>query len=254
MNTCGKCSAPTDTYLCWDCTKALRKILIELKQMVTQLEIQVTRQAVGAKSPGGKSAETPLIFDAWASESADIVFQTLAAWSEENPLGVDAYTRARRQAQWLVDNVVVLSQDENAADCLDEVTHALRVALRTIDRKANLIPLGVCDCGTSILARPWKKVVVCNKCDSAYDVQATRANLQQLGRDRIVTAQEAIALGELYGKALNRKTITTWVRRGKLQQGENASGVYTYRFGDLLDLCRERVADEIQPDGVEVER
>lgn len=244
MAECAKCRRPAEVTLCWDCTKRLREILIEVADLAQDLEIQVTRQSVAAKSPGGEAAETPLMFDEYASEVARVVRDTLQPYYMPTGklravelLGLSVYAQIEWMARILAFHVSVLVRDESNRSLYEEVMHARSLILKAIDRRPNLILLGVCGCKRPVYSLPDKRVYVC-ECGQVFDVQASRKILRGLGRDQLVTARQAEQLGEIEGKQLKAATIWKWVQRGKLDVADTDSttGDRLYRFGDLLDL------------------
>lgn len=79
--TCQQCSADTPDQLCWECLGKLRKILLDLREMIAELQLQVTRQSKGAPPVGrGGSGDPVLPFDVDASDTFDDLIKTLARW------------------------------------------------------------------------------------------------------------------------------------------------------------------------------
>src|SRR5690606_4602273 len=164
VTECAKCRRPAEVTLCWDCTKRLREILIEVSQLAEHLEIQVTRQSVAAKSLGGEAAEAPLMFDEYASDMARVVRDTLQPYymptgplRSVELLGLSVYAQIEWMARILAFHVSVLVRDESNRSLCDEVTHARGLILRAIDRRPNLILLGVCSCKRPVYSLPNKR-------------------------------------------------------------------------------------------------
>lgn len=246
-NHCPRCNSPDrqpDTTLCFECVKKLRALLVEIRTLVGELELQITRQSVGEKSVGGKSDEAPMMFDEKASEALDIMLATLAAWTEghSEKLAWSSLSRAGKTiaiCDWLIHNVVWLSRQDDAVTAYEEFEHLVRLSFFAIDRKVQKIPIGICDCGRPVHTTAARKTVSC-ACGQVYDVESSREKIRKQGEEQWVTADEAIALGEVRGRRFNKHTIRSWVRREKLVvRGLGTSGENLYRFGDLLALRSE---------------
>lgn len=79
---CGVCSVPSEQPLCWTCLGRLRGIIVGLKWAAKELQVQVTKQSVGAPSVGSHEGHIwKLPFDLASSDIADEVYSVLARWS-----------------------------------------------------------------------------------------------------------------------------------------------------------------------------
>ncbi|WP_063042178.1 MULTISPECIES: hypothetical protein [Nocardia] len=241
MSQCDRpnCSRPAEHYLCWDCVKSLRKLLLDIVDLAEDLEIQATRQSVGEKSPGGSNSETPLMFDEHASDAARVIRDTLGPYAPHpgtETSGWDIYRVITWMARRLSDEVLLLAKSEIAAEVYNEIDHAHKVAVKAVTPRPGLLWLGDCDCGRPVYGAAHKRLAVCS-CGSAFSIQDTRDKLRELGRDYQVTARQAEALGEFEGKKFKRSTIRVWVNRGKIDSvgDDPETGEHLYRFGDLLD-------------------
>lgn len=241
LSPCQHCDKPTPDFICFQCTSRLSVLLGDIREIIDELDVQITKQSVGAKSVGGKSSEASLVFDEHASEVLDLIVATLAPWTEGFNVTIAwiSLTKAGKAvllAEFLMKRTTDIARREpNAGQMLEECAYAYRKALEAIDRRQAKIPLGVCTCGRFVHGDGDAVVAVC-ACGEPWGVQATRERLTALGREQLVTAQEAIAIGQLEGRQFNKWTILSWVKRGKLDIRDVTGGENYYRFGDLLAL------------------
>lgn len=253
-----------DGQYCFDCAKAIRKILLDIYDLVEELEIQVTRQNVAPRQPGGTGTkdEFPILFDQRASEVTDLVLETLGQWTGEvtrrQPAATTCssrYERARLLTQHLATCALELSLEPGIQD---ELRYLRSRVLKVIDIQPGTIPIGACGCGEVVRARArWQDnewvyppTTTCRGCGQLYDVATSRAKLQERGREQLVTAQEAVALGEIAeGVQFKEATIRNWVRRGHLEVRETdpVTRQNKFRFSDLLALAaRSRVKGQLE--------
>lgn len=239
MTKCKNCGGEAENYLCFSCVRRLRDLLIECRDLVDELEVQITRQSVGTKSVGGStSAEDPLVFDEAASKVLDQFLERLSNWALGEKVAWVSLSRGGKAVfalDHLIANVFELSKQEGGYLAFGEFSYLKFKALSAIDRKEPKIPLGTCECGRMIHGKPGRSSAPC-PCGAVYNVRASRLKLQLLGRDQLVTATQAVALGEIEGRRLNKNTIRSWAKRGKLESHGTDDGENLYRFGDLLDL------------------
>src|SRR6266568_2374322 len=79
--TCGSCGRESEFPLCWPCTSELRKVIMKLYDQIDELQVQVTRQSVGAPSVGSSGGhEQALPYDVGASNMADELRKVLTHW------------------------------------------------------------------------------------------------------------------------------------------------------------------------------
>lgn len=225
--------------LCWTCTKNLRKLLTEVADdLIPELGVQISRQSVGEKSPGGGGDEAPILFDARASEVLDLVLETAASWVPENAPGIGSLSvslsrlsKARLLVGWLAHHVVLVARSEGAEKAFSEWGHVRAQIRWVIDRKPARTVLGTCSCGRPIVADARAVTRRC-ACGLIYDVQANRADLIHLGRKQPVTPRQAEELGEIApGVMLKASTIRTWAHRKRITPDDQGR----YLLGDLLD-------------------
>lgn len=247
---CGVCSVPCDYPLCFDCLGKLRKIIIGIKDIVNELQIQVTRQDVGAPSVGSSSNyyEPGVSFDIDASHSAKAVSDVLSRWF--SPTGKHSVeilshgpVRDRLLAFWHIQNYVRTGRMETGPEMYRQMEQVLKQAESVIDRKPNKIWIGDCDCGRCLRSFPDEKTLVCT-CGISWNVADCRAKLVSLGSEQVVSCRDAEDLGEVFGAKISQHTVRSWRRRRKLDcvvcVQENATcNTHLYRFGDILELHKQ---------------
>ncbi|WP_157186565.1 hypothetical protein [Nocardia jiangxiensis] len=223
----------------------MRKILLDLREMIVELQLQVTRQSKGAPAVGRGSGDPVLPFDVHASEVFDDLIKTLASWyggvSEVDPLvlqGLDPVVKAHKLVDWHLRHYITVSRFEDGGLYFDDLRGILGKSMHAIGRRQPKMRLGECTCGRPVQARADQKAVAC-ACGVVWGVGATRAAHVAQGAEQLVTAREAAQLGEISGRQLKPGTIQTWRRRGRLRsEGKNHSGEYLFRFGDIVALAR----------------
>lgn len=244
---CGLCKSEAENTICWNCQLGFRQTLLELRDLIDELETQISRQARNA--PGevgvGKSSEEPLPFDLGASLALDEVNTTLMFWATP-PVGMDKYSGALAMADELLSKIPYFATTKDAPDLVTDVRKARSKAMRAVDREVAKVPLGECDCGRTVHARAEARFYRC-RCGVLYSVEQTRRRLRELGAEQLVTAREAERLGDVRGVRLLAGTVNKWRARGQIlcrlagpgRGCDHPGNDHVYRFGDLL----ERIPD-----------
>ncbi|MFF2555746.1 hypothetical protein ACFVUS_32380 [Nocardia sp. NPDC058058] len=111
---------------------------------------------------------------------------------------------------------------------------AVAAARAAIDRPADRLCIGLCDCGSRLYGVEEQTVVRCPGCDREYAVAERRGSLLAQARDMVGTATElARILPWFSGKPVTANAIRQWAARGKLT-GYTVAGETVYRIGDVL--------------------
>ncbi|MFB7722259.1 hypothetical protein [Nocardia sp. NPDC056100] len=111
---------------------------------------------------------------------------------------------------------------------------AVAAARATIDRPAERLCIGLCDCGSRLYAVDEQTVARCPGCGREYAVAERRGALLSQARDMVGTASElARILPWFSGKPVTANAIRQWAARGKLI-GYSVAGETVYRIGDVL--------------------
>ncbi|MFE7796997.1 hypothetical protein [Nocardia sp. NPDC057440] len=245
---CQKCGGGSEWPLCWSCVPKLRRLLLDILDVIDELEIQVTRQSVGARSVGSSGHdEQPVLFDEAAQDALDHLLETLKPWCVEVTEhrftisgSIDRSSLGRFFVKLLLHSVVQLSRNERAGTAFQELRLAHSKALAAVDRQRQKIALGTCGCGRPVHAREGALIVTCS-CGREFDVQGSREQTRAWTEDYLITANQAVDLGEIGSKRFNASTIRSWVRRQRLNARgtDPTSGEALYRYGDLLGLLSQ---------------
>lgn len=235
------------------CTACLDDIATELRtaqDCLHELVITATRQdVIGDKQARvAGTREQPLGYRPAVAEAETQLGSTLAYWGRlvAAANGVPLYelpvARASQLARWLANQRETIKRHEGAALLLAELRVANVTARRLIDRPAERVYLGRCDCERELYARERAHEVVCGGCQAVHNVGDRRTWLRDLIRDQYATAADiAAGIGELHGTDINRKTINQWHHRHRLiSRGLSPDGHPLFRVGDVLDLANPR--------------
>lgn len=254
---CPRCTAEqADWLLCGTCSDKLVAQLRALPGLLHELHVTLTRQArMGSGGAGGKGKERPLPFNVNASEVSDEARMTLStwvrelAWSDTDNLA----DNPRAWALWLADRIERIRGHEAAEEIADTIDYLTRQIRMAIDRPADQEFYGRCAVCEADLYAPHGSVEgYCRKCKAegvttTYDPAANRASIQSQVEHHWGTASECAKILALFGLEVSVKTIKHWTWKDKHgvikleKRGENQLGHPVYRYGDVLDLCRERV-------------
>lgn len=251
------CGRPvTDAYVCSDCADNLEKSLGNVRWLLHELDLVITRQTAKAEHVGGASREQPLVFSAEASDLRWALVNTVTTWArvvaEEKPADLPGRLRRRGEsrgpfcedcehetcgqmrywetaepglvATWLTCYVEWLRHHPAANEAVEEITSVIRRCLRAIDVAPARLYAGPCSidtpdepCGHDLYADPMSAVVTCPACGKRYDVTERKAWLMEAARDHLATANEASALCyKLLGDLVTTAMIRGYVHRGKL--------------------------------------
>lgn len=244
---CPGCGSPTaDAALCTRCTTALETDLAAVEELAAELETTRTKQdRIGHPDPRG-GQHVPLGYRPTAAEVGAVLHETLSAWARElaataglPPHAVPS-TDTAVLAAWLAEKSQVIRGISWAGQAADEIRYAVRTTRRAIDCPPERVYAGPCDeCSADLYALGHAARVVCRHCGAAYLVDDRRGWLLAALREHLATAAEiAAGVGELYGQAVNRKTINVWHHRGRLaDHGSTSTGWPLFRIGDVLALA-----------------
>ena len=119
----------------------LVELLDQIPGLVDDLTIAITRQdRIGHSGPRVRSGsdEQPLPVNLNASDAADLLHDTLAAWvrhtTEHRALTYQGRDDTMSLARWLKRWIVALALSPGADEAIGEIRHAIRNARRACDR------------------------------------------------------------------------------------------------------------------------
>lgn len=249
-----ECDEPVaDGLLCARDTSRLRHALRELPAMFRDADLTETRQA--KMGDGKRGRETPLPFDEDAAQAREAVIGTVSTWirdlAETHGEDLDhrqlicaghacvtvvSWAPGRTMTQWcawLTQRVHRIRAHPAIEQLWDELTHCLRLMEQTVDRPADQTYLCSCAlCGSPVFGPEHQDEVECRACalvvgkgddgePLGYIPVYSRTEEKQRSKDAL--CQENVPAGDLRtaiyhveGTRVNRKTVHSWITRGKL--------------------------------------
>lgn len=264
-----------DGLLCAKCTSRLRYTLNHLPAAYKDLDVTLTRQSKTGE-PGKRGRETPIVFDQVASLTGTDVAHTLIVWigAVAERAGEDLDRRdlichghscvtvitwapgrtLREWCGWLLQRMGRIRSHPEVAEMYDELTYALKIALRAVDRPADVEFAGRCDlCGSDIYARPGTEIageeVACRRCVEVvgpdgyvpyYDVADRRSWMRSQYRESLAPAPEIMLVSpSMFGVEINANTFRSWVNRGLLVASGNGPAGPLYSVDRVLTLATQ---------------
>lgn len=187
-------------------------------------------------------AETPVVYNEHASEVAANLHGTLRAWTEHTCThGKPRWPGEQRTPQyaaWLDRHLIDLAKTEDAPQALDEITDAWKQAKQAIDRPMPQEFVGPCQSDQpgveceGVYCRRGADTKNCQQCGVTIDIPTVRVTTEAVMRDRLYTKPELrTALVMFTGRPINRTTIDSWIRRGRLPDHAGK-----YRLDEALAL------------------
>lgn len=254
-------------YPCGGCEADLRRALEAVPDLARELDTTLSRQT--SRTTGGKSAQTPLPYDARASEAGWVLRSALVGWvrvlAEDVPVregpwcvrcehpscGAVRYSRGpvdtcESMAAWLSAGLQRLVRHPAAPEAHGEITEAVRAAQRVTDRPAERQFAGRCPgCGEALYAKPGAGQVRCRTegCDAgAVEVDAQRETMLAAIADQLMTATAAADVLTHLAAPLKAELVRQWGSRGRLiAHGHDQHGHPLYRVSDVRDLLVEKL-------------
>lgn len=217
--------------------------LAAVPDVLADLEITLSRAAVtGSPQHGGRTAITGrdhgMPFHEGAATARLALLKTLAVLSSHLSVdtGKPAPTQPQAQARYLAENLAALPADSPALAGVGDITRAVRVARRVVDRPVERRLLGPCGCGATLYGAPEDVVVRCLECGRRQSAAAVRVAAVNSAADRMATAAElARILTSVTSKRVTPEVIRQWSARGKLT-ARRRGGDTVYRLGDVIAL------------------
>lgn len=268
-----------DATICPACAYELDAAIADVagyRGLAYDLDLATARQArierggisrppeVEGRQEPGTLRPTALAYDEHASEAAAELRGVLASWArlitdDTNPRRIgptcgrqcahDSCKATRRRefppdtlagiATWLRPRVGWLRYHPAGAEAHAGITEAVRTARRAVDRPAERLYAGQCDCDADLYARPESPYVTCpnEECRTVWKVEDRRVWLLDSARDVIASATDIARALSRYAVPVTPAKIRGHAFRGRLlPQDYNHRGHPLYRLGDVLDI------------------
>jgi hypothetical protein len=248
-------------FVCRGCTDRLTRLLEAVPGITRDLDDVIRRQVRytnGARVHA--TSERVLPFNPAGSESRQVLIGTLIYWATQvaEIRGAELPERWGHQppklGPWLANHTGWLRAQSAGPEAFDELTTAITQARRTTDRPPEKRYAGPCtaavvdeaglhrpvtECGTDLYARETGDQVTCPACGADYDLHERRAWLLEQAADQLLPARELSRAVDGLGVPINRNTLDSWRRRGRLtSHGHTPDGHDLYRVGDVVTLAR----------------
>lgn len=212
--------------------RLLHDKLVTAVWVARQLEINITRQSQYGDPyrTGGKSNDTPLVFDDRASEAAWVLRNTLLVYAAEAGSSTTGSTPSI--AAGLLERVTRIESPE----AYDEISSAVELGKRTIDSPERRVYLGDCRCGNRLFGDPDDDVTECESCQRGVEVDYGETR-SRITRSALTATEMVRYLEDVEQIRLRASTIRVWAHRGRLQAVDTDDrGDPKYCIEDVLDL------------------
>jgi hypothetical protein len=263
------CSRPIhDTAtVCPHCGYLLDAALSEVvayRGLAYDLDVALSKQArMGSSStaapapaePQAKGAgtlrPTPLPYHRGASQAAGELKATLVTWArviagDTGALLVDRDDTIGGLGRWLRPRVGWLRYHEAGQEAVDGICDAVAAVRRVVDRPAEMLYAGPCECGADLYARLDAEYVIC-RADAHEDGPLVVGSVAERRRWLLRSAEDVLATTTEISRALTRyaqpvtpSAIRGYVARKRLfvkgERTENGRAVPLYRLGDVLAI------------------
>lgn len=236
-----------------------RALAAHLTEMVAWLaddldNVVIKQTNYGGRTSQGKhrrkaSDEALLPFNETASGVAHAVTGTMQKWVDrvciERRLPHPGFMRAKQSADWLRRNVIALALCDDAEEAADEITGAVKAALKTVDRPRRRTYQGQCEvCAADLYAYHDDEAIVCRECEAVVDKSANDLKVLAGLSERSFTAAELVGIVEdRFGAVIKTKTVHDLAYRKAnpiAVRGVTRDKQKLYRAGDVFDALRRR--------------
>ena len=154
-------------------------------------------------------------------------------------------------ATWLRPHVGWLRYHEAGQEAVDGICDAVAAAHRVVDRTAERLYAGPCDCGADLYARLEASYVTCRAVvhedgPLMWPVEERRRWLLKSAEDVLASMSEISRALTRYQQPVTPAAVDGYVRRGRLvRRGERLEPgrrkpVALYRLGDVLDILAKQ--------------
>lgn len=252
-------------FICRGCTTRLTQLLNAVPGITGDLNDVIRRQVRYTNGARVRTTtERVLPYNPAGSESRQVMVGTLIYWATQVS-EIRGRTLPERWGHnpptlgpWLAHHTGWLRAQSAGPEAFDELTNAITQARRTTDRPPERRYAGPCtapipmvsqvtgdplgydrECGTDLYAREHGDTVTCPECGADYPLTERRAWLLEQAADQLLPARELSRAVDGLGVPINRNTLDSWRRRGRLtSHGHTPDGHDLYRVGDVVQLAR----------------
>ena len=240
--------APGDVFVCTGCMDAYHGHLAAIPEIIDDLEVELTRQSRKTAGPGGRHHDQPIPFGVAASDLLHELrtilttsCRALALLPEDLP---DDTVPA--MLTWLVHAETSIPLRVEGPDVTAGVAAWIRRARRLCDTPAERKFIGRCHCYAELYATDDQPLVTCRECEGEWHVESIRRSTAAHVADaldaKLGTLSEIRAALATLGTPRSRKTLESWVTRGRLPKRGLADGGHLYSYADAISLAAPRVA------------
>lgn len=252
---CGTPGCPHITFdtaaVCRECLRRYRDLLDQVPALYGELRHTYARLdnfgPTAGMARGNSSA--PLPYKPHAREALEILSNVVLTWARTLVQCGGPTPRTGRDAnpvRYLAANLPALARHPQAGQAVDELTDAVALGWRTVDRPAETLLVGACEattvdgpCPQRLYAHPGDVITICPVCGATRYVESRRRVMLNAAKELEVT--QTIALGWvrlLTDRHIPPGTFRSWISRRRLTPtGHNTAGQPLYRFGDVHTLA-----------------
>lgn len=250
--TCN-CGKPTrdNAYVCEGCLSEFARALGEIPWTVEQLDITLQKaHGIDYTAMGGSpGSESPLPVSYAAYEALTQLRHVLVTWvrfcdeegiRHQSPSKAYPKDNLVSMSRWLMWRIDGLSLNDLGGDAVSEVTRAVGRARQVIDRPAEKVYAGPCECGRDLYAKPKAKLTTCKACEREYDVEEMQDWMRKGVMGRLVTASEGALLLAKFGMPIPVRSVNRWHETGQvLDHGKNNARPprHLYLIDDLFAVA-----------------
>ncbi|WNM68366.1 hypothetical protein SEA_TIERRA_77 [Mycobacterium phage Tierra] len=273
IGRCLHCSVPSQPFLCWTCTKLLRRILSEVPWLMRRLHESAYGEAKVAKaglrvSTGERLPSLPL-----NARAADMMRDAarLVAWAEQvvglDPAHVAQSDAPEYAARSLAAEPGAMGRHPWAPDALRWALQWQQDAERVIDLPPDQAYAGPCQawrvervenhrgevvreirtderCGTPLYVDAEDLVATCYRCGSTWRVEELQREALDRVDDTPRTAADMFRLFKMLGRDVPRSTFYRLMTKVEAVGYRDGFPVYAYSAVSAAVDERERAAAE----------
>lgn len=251
--SCASCGAhrSDNTHLCADCNTELATLLGDIRALVFELDITLSKQRrFEQQTSSSRTAEQALPYDISASNMLHELHAALSVIVErcikQHVRSVDYRNStpgksSQSMSSWLLWRVDGIAAHPWAAETLHTLQRINDRALLVIDRPPERTFAGPCDeCGRDLYASAGRATVECRACGLTYDLTARREWLLHAVDDQLATATEIARALTSLDMPVTSERIWQWRHRERIEQrGTDRRQRPLYRVGDVVTLLIE---------------